>query len=102
MADASNPAADAASELPPKHDPAHDVPGKLLAIWLAGSVVGVFGIVWLLGFVYDFFLEAQRSRDVDQSPTVQRDALTEKEQAYLQAGQGRKSIEEALEDYLNR
>ncbi|MEO0478152.1 MAG: hypothetical protein AAF196_01600 [Planctomycetota bacterium] len=102
MADASNPAADAAQELPPKNDPTHDVPGKLLATWLVGSVVGVFVTVWLLGIVYDFFLEAQRARDVEQAPTAQRDALTEKEQSYLEAGRGRKSVDDALEAYLNR
>lgn len=101
MADASHAADDAANDLPPVNDPTHDVPGGQLALWLGGSIVSVFVIVWLLGHVYDFFLEAQRDRE-DQAPNQLRATLTEKEQNYLGAGQERRSVDEALEDYLSK
>ena len=49
---------------------------------------------------HDF--DAQRARDVEQAPTVQRDALTEQEADYFRAAPGRKSIDDAVEAYVNR
>lgn len=84
----------------PAHDPAHDIDGKLTTIWLVGATVFVFITVWLLYFVYTMFLFQESYQKVETAPTTARERLMAEEQRYLDAGDGRISIDDAIRKYV--
>lgn len=86
----------------PEQDPTHDIDGKKTWTWLLGCTVGVFVTVWLLGHVFDAVVHEQRVKVVEQAPTLDRDRLRAAEDAALAAGEGRISIDQAVEKYLQR
>lgn len=84
----------------PAHDPAHDIDGKLTAIWLIGSAVFVFVTVWLLYFVYTLFLFQESYDKVETAPTEARAALSAEEEQKLGAGEDRIPLDEAMRRYV--
>ncbi len=85
---------------PPEHDPAHDVDGKKLALWLAGSAVGVFATVGILLVIFEQIIEHQRHKMVGLTPAVQVEDLRRTEEADLSGSSGGKSVDAAIDSYV--
>lgn len=95
---------DAHTQLPeiPEQDPAHDIDARKTWAWLLGSAVGVFVTVAILDVVFTAVAHDQRVRSIELAPTRQRDELREQERDALAAGDGRISIDAAIEKYLKQ
>ena len=87
---------------PRGHDPAHDVDGKRLTLWLAGSAVGVFATVGILLVLFEQIIEHQRHKTVELTPTTQLDALRAREAVDLAGTAGTKSIDDAIRAYVQK
>lgn len=86
----------------PEQDPAHDIDGRKTWTWLLGCAAGVFVTVWLLDIVFHTVTFNQRVKVIENAPTTQLDQLRKQEAEALSAGQGRISIDQSIEDYLNK
>lgn len=86
----------------PEHDPAHDINGRLTWIWLIGATIGVFVTFWLTYVFYEYLLFAQKQEKIELLPAEQREALTQEEDAALKAGEGRRSIDQAIDSYVGK
>ncbi len=85
-----------------EHDPAHDVDGKKLALWLFGATAGVFITVGILLLLFEQIMQHQRHISVELADTPQRDALRATEEADLSGKSGAKSIDEAIRAYVEK
>lgn len=85
-----------------EQDPAHDVDGKKLALWLGGSFAGVFLTVYILLLAFEEIMHHQRHVSVELGPTTQRDALRATEDADLSGAAGSVSIDAAIKAYVEK
>jgi hypothetical protein len=87
---------------PAEHDPAHDVDGKKLTLWLVGCTIGIFGTVFILLILFEQIIEHQRNKVVGLAPTPQRDSLRQAEDADLAGRSGGKNVDQAIKDYVQK
>ena len=87
-------------ERPLPIDPAHDFDAKTTTRWLVISTVFVFVTIALLMQLFTWVIHNERVRVVEEAPTRQLDELRKLELEELGPGEGRKSLEQAIDDYL--
>ena len=86
----------------PAQDPDHDIDATKTIISLVVSTAFVFGSMIVMYVFFNQTIHSERYVKIDQSPTVQRDELREYEAMQLGAGEGRKSIDDSIENYATR
>lgn len=86
------------------HDPEHDINAPLTVFWLILSTVVVFGSVYLLYVFFSFAIQDERASKIE-NPTSgyqQVQQLRDLESEALGAGEGRRSIQDAMERLADR
>lgn len=78
----------------------HDVDAKKLSLWLAGSTIGVFAIMWVLFALYELIIQHQKHLAVELTKPTERAALEASEQRDLSGAAGGKSVEDAIRNYV--
>ncbi|MGE0142457.1 MAG: hypothetical protein AB7I19_04280 [Planctomycetota bacterium] len=78
----------------------HDVDAKKLTLWLVGSTVGVFGIMWVLFALYEQIIQHQKHLAVELATPEQRAVLEAKEERELSGAAGGKSVDDAIRNYV--
>jgi hypothetical protein len=101
MADPATEKTGHGADIPPQ-DPDHDIDTRRTVTWLTVCTVGVFVCVFVLWQLYSAVIFHERQQKVEQAPTADLDVLRQQESADLQAGPGRKSLEEAMRAYVER
>ena len=86
----------------PEQDPARDIDGKKIWMWLIGSAIGVILSVFLIDQVFHLVTHQQRIKQIEEVPAVQLEALRAEEREALSAGEGRKSVDAAIEAYIRK
>lgn len=83
-------------------DPVHDIDAKKTVIALVVSTVTVFVTVWLLLQWFSVVIFNQREARIGEAPTTQLDQLRQQESAELSGGEGRISLPDAMQKYVQR
>ena len=83
-------------------DPDHDIDAKKTVIALVLSAIGVFVSVYLLFQLFTVVIFDVRVEKVEQSPTPQLDQIRQHEAQALGAGNGRISIEDSIQELVDK
>ena len=89
-------------ENPEPIDPERDVDGFKTAAWLGVSAIVLAASIWLLFVLFDLLVASEKYHKVEAVESPELKELRETEKSALGASGNRPSIEQAIQDYVNK